>query len=111
MWSAVLSILGWAHLKLNRPWRWLPWANEQVYPWYILHQSVLIVLVLWLAPLQLGPALEPVLLLAGTVLGCWGLTSALRRSDWLRPLFGLKRRAPPRHRPSARPADPAAHSA
>ena len=26
MWSAVLAILGWAHLKLNRPWPWLAWA-------------------------------------------------------------------------------------
>ncbi|MFC5496491.1 acyltransferase family protein [Caenimonas terrae] len=91
LWSTILAILGWAHLKLNRPWPWLHWANESVYPWYILHQSVIIVLVVWLAPLALGPVLEPALLLAGTVLGCWGVTSAVRRVDWLRPLFGLKR--------------------
>jgi hypothetical protein len=92
LWSAVLAILGWAHLKLNRPWRWLPWANESVYPWYLLHQSVIIVLVVWLAPLGLGPVAEPALLLAGTVLGCWGITSVVRRANLLRPLFGLKRR-------------------
>jgi glucan biosynthesis protein C len=91
MWSAIVSILGWAHLKLDRPWPWLHWANESVYPWYILHQSVIIVLVFWLAPLQLGPLLEPALLLVGTVLGCWGVTSVVRRVNWLRPLFGLKR--------------------
>lgn len=91
LWSAVLAILGWSHLKLNRPWPWLHWASESVYPWYILHQSVIIGLVFWLAPLQLGPVLEPALLLVGTVLGCWGVTSAVRRVDWLRPLFGLKR--------------------
>ena len=91
MWSAIVSILGWAHLKLNRPWPWLQWASESVYPWYILHQSMIVALVVWLAPLQLGPVVEPVLLVAGTVLGCWGVTSAVRRVDWLRPLFGLKR--------------------
>ena len=113
LWSAVLAILGWAHLKLDRPWRWLPWANESVYPWYLLHQSVIIVLVVWLAPLQLGPVAEPALLLAGTVLGCWGITSVVRRVNWLRPLFGLKprpaapgpgpcrSRTPPPHRPRA----------
>jgi hypothetical protein len=92
MWSTILAILGWAHLKLNRPWPWLHWANESVYPWYILHQTAIIVLVFWLAPLRLGPLVEPVLLVAGALLACWGVTSVVRRVDWLRPLFGLKRR-------------------
>lgn len=90
MWAMVLAILGWAHLKLNRPWRWLPWANESVYPWYMLHQTLIIVAVVWLAPLQLGPVAEPALLVAGTVLGCWAITATVRRVRWLRPLFGLK---------------------
>jgi glucans biosynthesis protein C len=90
MWAMVLAILGWAHLKLNRPWRWLPWANESVYPWYMLHQTLIIVAVVWLAPLQLGPVAEPALLVAATVLGCWAITAGVRRVRWLRPLFGLK---------------------
>jgi hypothetical protein len=92
LWAAVLCILGWAHRTLNRPWPWLAWANESVYPWYVLHQSVIIVLLFWLAPLQLRPALDAPLLVAGTVLGCWGVTAIVRRTRWLRPLFGLKRR-------------------
>ena len=111
MWTMVLSILGWAHCKLNRPFRWLRWASESVYPWYILHQTVLIVLVFWLAPLQLEAVAEPLLLVAGTALGCWGLTSIVRRSDWLRPLFGLTRQAPFRYRPSATTEHSGAHSA
>jgi glucan biosynthesis protein C len=111
LWSTILAILGWAHLKLNRPWRWLSWANESVYPWYILHQSVLIVLIAWLLPMQLGPVAEPVLLLSGTVLGCWGITSVVRRSNWLRPLFGLRRRAPFRYRPPSPLEHPGAHTA
>jgi glucans biosynthesis protein C len=95
LWCTILTILGWAHLKLNRPWPWLHWVNESVYPWYILHQSLIIALVFWLAPLQLGPVLEPALLVAGTVLGCWGVTSVVRRVHWLRPLFGLKPRSRP----------------
>ena len=44
-----------------------------------------------LAPLRLGPVLEPALLVAVTVAGCWALTDGLiRRVGWLRPLFGLK---------------------
>ncbi|WBX99952.1 acyltransferase family protein [Ramlibacter tataouinensis] len=111
LWSAILAILGWAHHALNRPWRWLRWANESVYPWYVLHQTLIIAAAVWLAPLALGPVLEPAALLLATVGGCWALTALIRRSDRLRPLFGLKPRAPlPRPSP-ALPAAPAARNA
>jgi peptidoglycan/LPS O-acetylase OafA/YrhL len=92
-WTALCAILGWASIALNRPFRWLPWANESVYPWYVLHQSLIVALAYWLIPLHLPPALEAPLILAGTVAGCWGITAIVRRVAWLRPLFGLKRAA------------------
>ncbi|MBE7367693.1 acyltransferase family protein [Ramlibacter pallidus] len=113
LWTTVLALLGWAHRLLNRPWRWLPWANESVYPWYVLHQTVIIVLVFWLAPLRWPAVLEAPVVVAGTILGCWGLTAVIRRSRWLRPLFGLpavRPPAPPRCPSPAWPAPPAAHS-
>jgi glucan biosynthesis protein C len=111
VWCTLLAVLGWSHRLLNRPWPWLTWANESVYPWYMLHQTLIIVGVAWLAPLQTGPWIEPLLLAAFTLGCCWGLTALIRRSHWLRPLFGLKRRAPPRY-PSPSPrARPAARSA
>src|SRR5262249_33787281 len=42
-WLALATILGWGYTYLNRPFRWLPFATEAVYPWYILHQSLIIV--------------------------------------------------------------------
>ncbi|HEY0661804.1 MAG TPA: acyltransferase [Lysobacter sp.] len=91
IWAALSTILGWACYKLNRPYRWLPWATEAVYPWYVLHQSLIVLCAYWLLPLQLGPVLEPLLVLAGTVGGCWVLHEfVIRRSRWLRPCFGLK---------------------
>ncbi len=110
LWAAIMAILGWAHHRLNRPWPWLAWANESVYPWYVLHQTAIIVLVVWLAPWQLGPVAEPVLLVAGTVAICWGLTAVIRRTRWLRPLFGLKPGRPRCPWPAS-PARPAANSA
>jgi glucan biosynthesis protein C len=92
LWLALLCVLGWAHRWLNRPWPWLAWANESVYPWYVLHQTLIIVAIAWLAPLRLGPVVEPALLLILTVLGCGSVTALVRRSDLLRPLFGLRRR-------------------
>jgi hypothetical protein len=62
-----------------------------VYPWYILHQSLLIAALFWLKPMHLGPVLEPVLVLMATVAGCLLLHECLiRRVRWIRPLFGLK---------------------
>ena len=99
MWSMLLTILGWAHARLNRPFRWLPWANEAVYPWYLLHQSLIILFAYWLMPLRIGPVLEPLLVLAATIAGCWGVFALVRRVRWLRPLFGMKLQA----RAAARP--------
>lgn len=89
-WSAIAAILGWGHAYLNRPFRWLPYAREAVYPWYVLHQSVMFLVAYWLLPLRWGPVLEPALVLLGTVSGCALLHEfVIRRTRWLRPLFGL----------------------
>ncbi|MCC5886389.1 MAG: acyltransferase [Gammaproteobacteria bacterium] len=90
LWFAVLTILAFARRWLNRPFRWLPYANEAVYPWYILHQSLIVPLVFVLMPLGLSGPAEAGLVLAGTVVGC-GLAHHLliRRIRVLRLLFGL----------------------
>jgi hypothetical protein len=89
-WIAITAVLGWGHASLNRPFRWLPYAREAVYPWYILHQSLLLFFAWQVMPLQLGPVAEPLLILLGTVAGCAVLHECLiRRIRWLRPLFGL----------------------
>jgi hypothetical protein len=93
LWWMVLAILGWAHQLLNRPWPWLAWANEQVYPWYVLHQTLIVVLIVQFAPLRLARPLEAAVLIVGTLAGCWGLTALIRRVPWLRPCFGLRPRA------------------
>ena len=96
MWSALLAIFGWGHARLNRPMGWLPYATEAVYPWYILHQSVIVLVAYWLIPLRLGAWQEPALLVVATVGGCLMLHEiVIRRTKALRPLFGLKWEARP----------------
>lgn len=89
-WSMIAAVLGWGHAHLNQPLRWLPYAREAVYPWYVLHQSLILFFAWQLMPLPLGPVLEPILVLLGTVAGCALLHAAIRRVTWLRPLFGLR---------------------
>lgn len=106
-WTALLALFGWARAWLDRPFRWLPYAREAVFCLYILHQTVLIVLLYWLRPLALGPWLEPMLVLVGTFAGSLLLHELLiRRVPLLRPLFGLPRRHPARN-----PASPSAVNA
>jgi len=93
IWWMLCAILGFARVHLDRPFRWLPYANEAVYPWYVLHQSLIVAIAYVLLPMQLGPVAEPVLVLAGTVAGCALLHAIIRRNRVLRPLFGLKRQA------------------
>ncbi len=90
-WSAILAILAWARIRLNHPFPWLRYANEAVYPWYILHQSLIVPLAFALAALALAGWQEALLVLLGTIAGCLLLHEYLiRRTRWLRPLFGLK---------------------
>lgn len=104
LWAAIVAVLGWGHAWLNRPFRWLPYAREAVYPWYVLHQSLLLFAAWQLMPLGLGPVLEPLSVLLATILGCALLHHVvIRPSRWLRPLFGLE--GAPARRP-ARPAVP-----
>ncbi len=94
MWLALLAVMGQGHRYLNRPFRWLPYATEAVFPWYVLHQTLIVVIAYWLVPLQLGPVLEPTLVIVGTVGGCLLLHEyVIRRIALLRPLFGLKWRS------------------
>ncbi|QJR09551.1 Glucans biosynthesis protein C [Usitatibacter rugosus] len=93
IWLAICTILGWGHALLNKPFKWLPFATEAVYPWYILHQSLIVLLAYWLIPLKVGPVIEPALILVGTVAGCWALhVVVIRRSAFLRTVFGIPRR-------------------
>ena len=91
---AMFTVLAWGRHFLSRPFCWLPKAAEAVFPWYILHQTIIVGLVFALSPLDLGPVLEPVLVLVGTFGGCWLLHDrVISRVALLRPLFGLKRKA------------------
>jgi hypothetical protein len=90
-WLWILTVLGWGHYWLNKPMKWLPYATEAVYPWYILHQTIILVVGFNLSKFQLGPFVEPTLVLLATIGGCLLLHEfVIRRTRVLRPFFGLK---------------------
>jgi peptidoglycan/LPS O-acetylase OafA/YrhL len=94
VWTVLLAILAWARHALDRPFRWLPYASEAVFPWYVIHQTATVALAYWLVPLRLGGALEATLVVGGTLAACVLGHELVRRVGVLRPLFGLKPRRP-----------------
>lgn len=88
-WAAIAAVLGFAA-------QWAPgdsplkrYLNEAVFPFYIVHQTALIVIARALAPWDLRPPVEGPLLIAATAASCWLSFELVRRVRWLRPLFGL----------------------
>jgi glucans biosynthesis protein C len=89
-WGAVLAALGFGRRHLNRDHRWRAYLVDAIFAYYIVHQTALIALAMWLAPLQLGGALEAALVVAGTVIASVVIVEGARRVVWLRPLFGFR---------------------
>ena len=91
-WSAIAAILGFAR-QINPPDSpALRYLAEAVFPVYILHQTLIIVFAWHLKPLGMPPLLEGPLLVVATFAACFAAYEIIRRIDFLRPLFGLKRR-------------------
>lgn len=86
----LFAVLALAKRYLTRANRWLKYLAEAVYPCYLLHQTLLIVICFALTPYQLGPWWEPLLVVGGTLAGCIVCFECIRRINWLRPLFGLR---------------------
>lgn len=103
-WAAIAAILGYARHWNPKDSPVLRYLTAAVFPFYILHQTVIVVLVHHLKPLRLAPALEGPLLIAATFAICLLGYEAIRRVGWLRPLFGLRREPATPQVPDARPA-------
>lgn len=101
-WGAVLAALGFGQRHLNRDHRWRAYFVDVIFAYYIVHQTALIALAVWLKPLRLGGALEAVLVVGGTAIACVVTAEVARRVAWLRPLFGFRPEPLAISRPSPR---------
>ncbi|WP_048331321.1 acyltransferase family protein [Bizionia psychrotolerans] len=61
-WCAVLTLLGYAQVYLNKTSLWLKKMNEAIYPFYILHQTVLVVFGYYIIQLNLNIPIKIILL-------------------------------------------------
>jgi surface polysaccharide O-acyltransferase-like enzyme len=88
--AVILTLLAWAQQLAAREWRGLRYLTEAVFPYYILHQTIIVTVGFWLTRQSLNVGVEFGLLTAATVGGCIIGHEIIRRVPILRPLFGLK---------------------
>ncbi|WP_353203629.1 acyltransferase family protein [Sphingomonas sp.] len=91
-WSIIVALIGFADSYLNRDHRWRRVMTEAVFPFYIIHQTIIVGVEGALLPLGLPAVVEFLILLATTVGGCWAFYAIGREIGWLRPLIGLRPR-------------------
>ncbi|MEO9131363.1 MAG: acyltransferase [Sphingomonas sp.] len=92
-WASIAALIGIAERFWNSDHAWRPMLTEAVFPFYIIHQTVIVVVEYWLLQLHIGPVAEFAILVPATVAGCWAFYLIGRQISWLRPLIGLRGRA------------------
>jgi hypothetical protein len=92
MWCIILAVFGYGARYLNKTSRILTYRNEAVYPFYIIHYTIIVLLGFWLKDNPMPVFLKFVIMMVGTFGGSWLFFEIVKRMPFLRPLFGLKRK-------------------
>lgn len=90
-WSWTAAMLGYAHHHLagfDHPAR--RYLTQAIFPWYLVHQTLIISTAWMVRPLALPLGLEAMVILAGTIGGCALFFALARHTNGLRVLTGLK---------------------
>jgi glucans biosynthesis protein C len=88
-WGAIVGLLGLADRHWNRDAPWRAMLAEAVFPFYIIHQTIILVVGYWLLSTTTGTLARFVILVAATAVGCWAFYFVGRTIPPLRPLIGL----------------------
>jgi hypothetical protein len=89
-WSCIVVVLGFARCWLNRDSAARRYLTDAVFPYYIVHQTAIILIAHHLKGLGLSAILEATIVTGGTVTACAVTYKLARRVRALRPLFGLR---------------------
>jgi hypothetical protein len=88
-WVAIVAALGFARRHLAYDSAVRRYLTTAIFPVYILHQTVIVVMAHALKPAHLNPGVEGFLLVLVTGSVCFLGYEGIRRVPLLRPLFGL----------------------
>lgn len=89
-WGAIVALIGLAErfANVDHPKRQM--LAEAVFPFYLIHQTIILAVGYWLLGTGLGVPARYAAMLVATVAGCWIFYLAGREVKPLRPLIGLK---------------------
>lgn len=88
-WSAIVAACGFGHRHLNADSDARRYLTQAVFPVYILHQTLIVVMAHSIKPAGLAPVIEAAVLAVLTLCLSFGIFEVVRRVPTLRPLFGL----------------------
>jgi hypothetical protein len=90
-WFTVITIIAYGQHYLNKPHKWLTIANEGLYPFYILHQTVIIAIGYYIVQLPWGISAKYWTISFLTAASCIGFyLLVIRPFNVMRFLFGMK---------------------
>ena len=89
-WTMILALFGFARKHLRHDNAARRYLTDAIFPFYIIHQTTIVVAGHYLNQLGWPVWMEAPVLIALTVASCWLGYEIVRRIGFLRPLFGLK---------------------
>jgi hypothetical protein len=90
-WISVITMISYGQHYLNKPHRWLSTINEGLYPFYILHQTVIIAMGYYICKLDWSITAKFWIVTLLTLASCLGFYFLLIRPfNVMRILFGMK---------------------
>lgn len=92
MWAWIMCIFGFANRYLsNKSGKFLKYSTEAVYPFYIVHQTITVILGFLILNCNLHVTIKFAFMTIGTFGLSWLIYEYIIRRFWiLRPLFGMK---------------------
>ena len=87
----MLTVFGYGAIYLNHQSKALTYLKDAVYPVYILHMPLQSLLSYLIMPTKLPLLLKLNLLIIGTLFCSIFLYEIIKRMNWIRPIFGLKK--------------------
>ncbi|WP_447910648.1 acyltransferase family protein [Brevundimonas bullata] len=89
-WAFIVAILGYGARYLNRGGPVLRYLTVGVFPFYIVHQTIIVVVAHNLSTLGLPQPLEAGIVIGATLAACFAAYEVARRAGWLGLLLGVQ---------------------
>jgi peptidoglycan/LPS O-acetylase OafA/YrhL len=94
IWTVILSAIGYSMRYLNHSGKHLRYLNTAIYPFYIIHQAVIVASGYYVLQLNISIAAKLLLLIMICMVVIWSVYHFLIRKTMVtRVLFGMKRKA------------------